>query len=156
MLLDTRKLSSKVLPWSSCTGWLPELASTTSANVSKSLNFTASKYVEYIFVGDCISYFGCGAFHSWNSLFSILYLNKDNPRLKRSRTRFCLLFQHIGIISHDSYPTMGFPTSKLGGGASPSNFWKIIFNGVSPPPHFGLFLIHYSHKIFNNIYKSHK
>ena len=30
---------------------------------------------------------------------------------------------------------MGFPTSKLGGGApAPPNFWKIIFNGVSPPP----------------------
>ena len=42
----------------------------------------------------------------------------------------------------------GFPPASLGG-ASPPNFWKIIFNGVSPPPHFGLFLIHYSHKIFN-------
>ena len=42
-------------------------------------------------------------------VFSILYLNKDNPRLKRSRTRFRkrfrLLLQHIGIVSHYSYPT---------------------------------------------------
>ena len=47
---------------------------------------------------------------------------------------------------------MGFPTCKLGGGASPPppQFLKNNFQW-SHPPHFGLFLIHYSHKICTNL-----
>ena len=49
---------------------------------------------------------------------------------------------------------MGFPTCKLGGWglAPPPPFFKDNFEwSQPPPPNFGLFLIHYSLKIFNNI-----
>ena len=67
-----------------------------------------------------------------------------------------LIFGNLAGAWIHSLLTMGFPTSKLGAPAPPPNFLKNNFQWSQPPPNFGLFLIHYSHKIFNSIHKSHK
>ena len=79
-------------------------------------------------------------------VFTTLYLNKDHPRLKRIRTRFRkrfrLLLQHIGIVSHDSYPT---EESNLGDAAVAMSIQEqmvqLVINSQEPTNESGAYSI---------------